>query len=180
MKFCEKCNTKLVKINLELKCQKCDDLSQITENKKNGTMDSSFPFEINQYYSQKNIRGTLSCHSIHGINFNKEKKFFTLLRNAHKLLPNQKNVYLDKYDSETGLYHYIGMGTTGDQTMIGLNLQLSNSKESNIKVHLFWQYNVGSDHQYMGIVQVENTQEIIQSDKNGKDRKVLNFILRSI
>ncbi len=185
MKFCEKCSAKLVNVNLELKCKNCDELPQIIKNntiddKIVAMSDDSFLFEVNQYYSQKTIRKTLSCHNIHGINFNKARRFFTLLRNAHKLLPNQKNVYLDRYDSESGLYHYIGMGTTGDQTLVGLNLALSNSKKNNIPVHLFWQHNVGSDHQYIGKLQVESTKKIIQPDKNEKNRKVINFTLRVV
>ena len=108
MKFCEKCDAKLIQVNLELKCKKCDELPEISKNTTMGDKieaisEGSFPFEIDQYYPQKIIRKTLSCHNIHGINFNKERKFFTLLRNAHKLLSNQKNVYLDRYDSESKL-----------------------------------------------------------------------------
>ena len=32
MKFCDKCGSKLIETKVGLKCQKCDDLSQILEN----------------------------------------------------------------------------------------------------------------------------------------------------
>jgi len=95
------------------------------------------PFEINQYYIQKDIRKTLNCHRQFGISFIQENNSFVILRNAHKLLPNQSNVYLDRYDSESGMYYYVGKGTTGDQTLTGSNLLLANSKENNQEIHLF-------------------------------------------
>ena len=138
------------------------------------------PFEINQYHVQKDIRKTLNCHPRFGINFIQEHNSFVILRNAHKLLPNQSNVYLDRYDSESKLYYYIGKGTTGDQTLTGSNLSLANSKENNQEIHLFWQHNNGSNHQYIGIVQVEKVQEEIQPGAKGEKRKVLVYTLRPI
>ena len=183
MTFCEKCGKLKTKTSIGLKCQKCDDLSQIpennvTENKIGILSDDSFPFELNKRYSQGVIRDILDCHPQFGISLNKKYNFFVLIRNAHKLIPNQSNVYLDRYDPEAELYYYTAKGTTGNQKLTGNNLALSHSKENNQKVHLFWERINGSDHHYVGLVQVENVIEEIQRDKEGNDRNVYVFTLK--
>ena len=104
--------------------------------------------------------------------------FFVLIRNAHKLIPNQNNVYLDRYDPESGLYYYVGKGTTGDQQLTGSNLALLDSKENNQTIHLFWERIHGSDHYYVGLVEVENVHKEDQLDKDGDNRKVLVYTLK--
>ncbi len=182
LKFCEKCDSKLIRTKIGLKCQKCDDLSQIkehvTENKIGTLSDDSFPFELNQRYLQRDIRNKLDCHPQFGINFNEKYNFFVLIRNAHKLIPNQTNVYLDRYDPESGLYYYVGRGTTGDQQLTGSNLYLYNSKENNQKIHLFWERIHGSDHYYVGLVEVENVHQEEQLDVEDDKRKVFVYTLK--
>ena len=140
-----------------------------------------FPFELNQRYIQKDIRKTLGCHPQFGISYNEKYNFFVLIRNAHKLIPNQDNVYLDRHDSKSGLYYYTARGTTGNQTQLtGNNLALSKSKENNQTVHLFWEKINGSDHYYIGKVQVENVIEETQRDKEDKVRNVFVYTLKPI
>lgn len=183
LEFCEKCNSKLIRTIEGAKCPKCDDLSQIDENKINekhvdALSKDFFPFELNKRYTQGIIRKTLDCHPQFGINYNKKYNFFILIRNAHKLIPNQDNVYLDRYDPESGLYYYIARGTTGDQKLSGNNLELSHSKENNQKIHLFWEKINGSDHYYIGTVEVENVSMETQIDKEGKSRNVFVYTLK--
>lgn len=183
LKYCPKCESVLKHTPEGLKCGRCDDLSQIFKNKINenelGVLsDDSFPFEKNQRYLQKDIRKKLDCHPQFGISFNEKYNFFVLIRNAHKSIPNQDNVYLDRFDPESGLYYYTGKGTTGNQKLTGNNLALLKSKENNQKVHLFWEKINGSDHYYLGEVQVDDVNPEPQRDKKGDDRDVILYTLK--
>ena len=113
-----------------------------------------------------------------GINPQKELKIIVLFRNAHVLKPNQTNIYLDRHDKGTGMYRYVGKGLIDNQTLTGDNGLLKKSAEFNYTVHLFWQQNANSDHQYVGEVTVDDVVSEKQSDKNGKSRNVYVFLLK--
>lgn len=185
MKFCSNCESRLVETSEGLKCPKCDDLSQIPpkqlESNKIGELsDTSFPFEKGKYYRAGNIRIALECNKQTGINFNNKRNFLTLLRYAHKPLANRSNPYLDRYESESDAYYYVGQGITGDQTLTGVNLKLAKSDDTNTPIHLFWQHNFNSEHQYIGEMKLEGYEQKIQNDADGKKRKVYVFTLKSI
>ena len=114
-----------------------------------------------------------------GINYNKEGNFLVLFMNAHELTGNT-NPYHDYYESETGLYHYTGKGKKGEQTLAGINGILEKANENDITIHFFMQQNVKSNHQYMGKVKLEKTMLTIQPDRNSKNRKVYEFLLKPI
>jgi hypothetical protein len=173
----------LIETTLGQKCSKCNDLSEIPktsvhENKIGILSHNSFPFEQNKYYTSPDIREALDCDKQSGISYNKNFNFLTLIRYAHKLEPNTTNPYLDVYYS--GYYHYVGKGATGDQTLNGINGILKNSKNTGTKIHLFWQHNPNSDHQYVGQVNLEKYEPQTQPDKNGDDRNVWVFTLKPI
>jgi hypothetical protein len=184
LKFCEKCDSKLIETSIGLKCPKCDDLSQIpkktTSENKIGTLSrDSFPFEKNLDYKAPNIRNALNCDKQSGISYNKNYNFLTLLRYAHKLEPNSSNPYLDEY--KDGKYFYVGKGSTGNQTITsGVNEKLANSKQTGTKIHLFWQKYSNSDHQYVGEMNLEGQEPKTQPGKDGNDRTVYVFTLKSI
>ncbi len=185
MKFCEKCDSKLIETTSGSKCPKCDDLSQIPkkdifENKIGILSHDSFPFEKNRYYKAPNIRNALRCEKQSGISYNEDYNFLTLLRYAHKHDPNTSNPYLDYYDVKSGNYYYVGKGTIGNQSLTGVNEKLSNTKESEAKVHLFWQHASNSNHQYIGEMNVQGCEEKTQLGSNRLPRKVYVFTLNSI
>lgn len=179
MQFCNNCGTILLRKD-DFRCIKCnpsknDNLEIINDNK---VSDSSFPYVKNQYYVQKEIRTNLGTDMMSGISWDKTRTFLVLFRNARKPEPKQSNVYHDKFDRESGLYHYTGKGRTGDQTLSGINGELKNSKNNKIKVHLFWQYNFNSNHQYVGEVEVIETKQDLQPDSSGNNRRVHVFLLK--
>ncbi len=45
-----------------------------------------------------------------GINYNQNGNFLVLFMNAHDIKSQKNNPYLDKFDPQTGLYHYTGKG----------------------------------------------------------------------
>ncbi len=185
MQFCEKCDSKLTKTASGPKCPKCDDLSQIpkkirAENKIDDLLNDSFPFEKNHYYKSQNIRRTLCCHRQHGINYNEDYNFITILKHAHRDNPNPSNPYLDKYDEKSGNYYYSGKGTKGNQSLTGANGKLANAKYSRTKIHLFWQYDINSDHKYIGEMKMQEYERKIQLGSDELSRKVYVFTLSSI
>jgi len=181
MKWCPICNSKQFKTSDGLKCRKCDNYNPNEKKIISKTVYSdneSFPYVKNEYYVQKEIRNRFGLGLMTGINPKKELGIIVIFRNAHILKPNQTNIYLDKFDAETGIYRYVGKGLIGDQSDTGDNGILKNSKETNLSVHLFWQQNANSDHQYVGKVSVEDVISEKQPDKNGKSRDVLIFLLK--
>ena len=183
MEFCGICKSKKFRTSDGFKCKTCDDYNRDTKKVTKKPVYSEnglFPYVKNEYYVQKDIRKRLGLGLMTGINPNKDLRIIVLFRNAHVLKPNQTNVYLDRYDKETGIYSYVGKGLIGDQTLDGDNGLLKNHTQNNYKVHLFWQHNSNSDHQYVGEVTVEDVIPDIQPDKNGQNRKVFVFLLKLI
>jgi len=188
LRFCDTCDSKLIKTRIGEKCPKCDKeiIKQVETIEKNQdnipkyTLGQDFPFEKNEHYRQKDIRNSLGCSLMSGINFNKEGNFLVIFMNAHNLKKSQNNPYHDYYDSETGLYHYIGRGKEGHQTLTSVNEYVATSNENNTIIHFFVQRNLGSDHMYVGKVKLEKVIPSIQTDVKSKPRKVYEFLLRPI
>lgn len=181
MKFCDNCQSKLFKTSDGYKCQKCDNFNPNEKKvirKSIYSDNESFPYVKDEYYVQREIRKRLNLGLMAGINPNKELRIIVLFRNAHILKPNQTNIYLDRFDEETGIYQYVGKGLIGDQTFDGDNGLLKNANENNFTVHLFWQQNANSNHKYVGEVSVADVVLDSQYDKNNKMRKVFVFLLK--
>jgi hypothetical protein len=185
LKFCNECDSKLILTKAGNKCPKCDEvelkeLSKTPEDKKIDlyTYDD-FPFEKGSYYLQKDIRKKLGCGMVAGINYNTYGNFLVIFMNAHTY-SQDVNPYLDRYEQETNLYHYTGKGKTGDQTLTGVNARVVNSNVDNTDIHFFRQYNIGSNHQYVGLVKLEKIIQNIQPDDSGRNRKVYEFLLKPI
>ena len=180
MKFCNTCSSKLFETPDGPKCKQCDDHTPNEKIVRNRVYseDESFPYVKNEYYEHKEICKRLGFSLMPGINLNKNLRKIILFRNAHVLKPNQTNIYSDRYDPETGIYYYVGRGLTGDQTLGGDNGYLKNSIDLGYTVHLFWQQNANSEHQYVGEVTVNEIISEIQPDKGGKPRNVYVFLLK--
>ena len=168
------------------KCPQCDKeelekIIEMSEKQKKATIynEINFPFEKEQYYLQKDVRKKLGCGLMAGINYNKNGNFLVIFMNAHDPR-SQNNPYIDRFDSQTGLYHYTGKGKKGNQTLTGTNEHLANSSKNNIDIHFFEQQNVGSNHKYVGLVKLEKIIQNIQPDEWGQNRKVYEFLLRKI
>jgi hypothetical protein len=185
MKFCDKCDSKIIETTDGSKCPKCDDLSQIPKkhlirNKIGVLSKDSFPFEKNLYYKAPSIRNALCCDKQSGISHNEDYDFLTLLRYAHKHDPNARNPYLDWYDEKSGNYYYVGKGVNGDQSLTGVNEKLANAKETGTKIHLFWQHAINSDHQYIGQMNMQTYDQKTQPGSNKIIRKDYVFTLNLI
>ena len=188
MKFCPKCDSVITKKKNEEYCSKCDKetLEKIKEDSKKETKlysDSAyedFKFEKNQSYKAPMVRKRFGLGLMTGINYVSEGNFLIIFMSAPDPKASQNNPYHDRFDSETGLYHYTGRGLKGDQKLTGANQILYESNETNTVIHFFRQYHKGEPHEYMGKVKLEKTISSIQPDKHSKNRKVFEFLLRPI
>jgi len=187
LKFCDTCDSKLIKTTKGEKCPKCNkdeikSIVEISEREKKAIIYSheNFPFVKGQYYLQKDVRAKLGLSPMAGINYNVNGNFLVLFMNAHDLNSQKNNPYIDRFDSQTGLYHYTGKGKKGDQTLTGANDRLAGSTNNRTDTHLFKQQNVGSNHQYVGLVKLKEIIQNTQPDEHGKNRKVYEFILRQL
>lgn len=202
MKFCDSCNSKLINTLKVEKCPKCDkeeleSIIELTENEKKEIKSiielnknekkaiiyslENFPYEKEQYYLQKDVRKTLGLGPMSGINYNKNGNFIVLFMSAHDLSSQKNNhPYTDIFDSQTGLYHYTGRGTKGDQTLTGANEHLASSSNNSTDVHLFKQQESKNKHQYVGLVKLEKIIPSTQLDGHGKNRKVYQFLLKQL
>lgn len=140
----------------------------------------SFPFETNMYYKAPNIRNALRCDQRSGISYNEDYNFLTLLRYAHTYDPNNSNPYLDYYDEKSGNYYYVGKGSTGDQSLTGVNEKLANASNIGTKIHLFWQHAANSEHQYIGQVTMQGYKPKTQLGSDKLPRQVYVFTLKPI
>jgi len=180
LEFCEKCGKLKMKTSVGLKCEKCDDLSQIpkkvTENKTEILSDGSFPFEKEKYYEQNLIR-KLIAHPQWGIYHNQEGDYWVIIKNKKS----ETNTYDDRMDKD-GLYRYTGQGLSGDQNPDSANnLGLKNAESNGQKIHLFWQDNQNSKHKYIGEVKVVKTDDDEkQRGADGYPRNVIVFTLLPI
>ena len=139
------------------------------------TPDSSFPFEITKYYEQKLIRKLIG-HTQWGISHNKEGNYWVIIKNKKS----NSNTYYDRIDKD-GLYRYTGQGLSGDQNPDSANnLGLKNAESNGQKIHLFWQNNQNSDHQYIGEVKVMKINDEEQRGVDGIPRNVIVFTLQPV
>lgn len=168
------------------KCPKCDkeelkNIIEMLEKQKKAIIHNNvnFPFEKGQYYLQKDVRKNLGCGLMTGINYIKSGNFLVIFMNAHDS-KSQNNPYIDRFDSQTALYHYTGRGKKGNQTLTAANKRLADSNKNNTNIHFFEQQNVGSNHKYVGLVKLEKIIQNIQPDEWGQNRKVYEFLLQKI
>ena len=145
----------------------------------------NFPFTPGEFYEHDDIWPKLKIGNAGGIRPSDENKIVVLFWNA----PNEKrddtsdsmsNIYLDRYDQESGLIYYTGKGQEGDQTLNGYNGRIANAKQNGDTIHFFRQYQARHPRQYMGEVEFVEYSVERQPDKNGNERNVYLFILKPL
>tara|TARA_B100001123_G_scaffold697_1_gene943 strand:- start:728 stop:3151 length:2424 start_codon:yes stop_codon:yes gene_type:complete len=148
-------------------------------------------FKIGQFYHHDEIWKPLNLGWAGGIRASAKNKLVILFWNARS--PNLQrdrddefarvNIYEDHFDSKTGLYHYIGEGQVGDQKLesgSGGNKRIVKAKEIGRTIHLFHQHEYDGKHEYLGEVELVETQTTRQNDIDGNDREVFVFLLKPI
>ena len=145
----------------------------------------SFPFIPGQFYNHDDIWPKLKIGNRGGIRPSNENKIVVIFWNARNEKQNDtsdsmSNIYLDRYDQESGLIYYTGEGQEGDQTLGGNNGRIANAKQNGDEIHLFRQYQARHPRQYMGEVELVDYSVERQPDKNGNERNVYLFILKPL
>ena len=146
-------------------------------------------FKKGEFYHRDIIRQKLDLGFSGGIRSSVKNNLVILFWNAPSDSVNQTdsefapNIYQDSFNSETGLYHYIGEGQVGDQTLdsgSGGNKRIVNAKEQGRTIHLFHQHDKKGKHEYLGQVELVDTKKERQPDVNENDREVLVFLLKPV
>lgn len=90
-----------------------------------------------------------------------------------------KDFYKDEWKGD--IFHYTGMGLTGDQDKnYSQNKTLTNSKSNGVEVHLFEVFSSGQ-YTYQGIFELaDKPYEQIQKGQSGNNRKVVIFPLKLV
>lgn len=125
--------------------------------------------EINEVLNNQQIREIFLCSSQGGMRKSNRTNSLTLISDKTKL-------YDDRIIGD--IYHYTGMGQSGDQKMKGQNLTLAESNQNGVEIH-FFEVLKPKEYTYRGEVQLagEPYQEL-QKDRDGRQRMVWVFPLR--
>lgn len=127
------------------------------------------PLAINEVINNKQLCEIFLCSPQGGIRKSNRTNTLTLISDKTKL-------YDDKAVDK--IYHYTGMGQSGDQKMSGQNLTLAQSNSNGVEVH-FFEVMKKKEYTYRGQVELagEPYQEK-QKDQDGLLRLVWVFPLR--
>lgn len=96
--------------------------------------------------------------------------------NTLTLISDKTKLYDDRVDGD--IYHYTGMGQSGDQKMAGQNLTLAESDRNGVEIH-FFEVMRPREYTYLGKVELEGEPyQDRQKDQDGRQRLVWIFPLR--
>ena len=129
------------------------------------------PIQINEVINNQQLCEIFLCAPQGGMRRSNRTNTLTLISDKTK-------IYDDKLIGD--IYHYTGMGQSGDQKMSGQNKTLAESNKNEVEIHFF---EVLQPRQYTYRGQVELTGEPYQEtqpDKDGHRRIVCVFPLRLI
>lgn len=127
------------------------------------------PLAINEVINNQQLCEVFLCAPQGGMRKSNRTNTLTLISDKTKL-------YDDKVVGD--IYHYTGMGQSGDQKMSGQNLTLAESDNNGVEVHFF---EVMKPREYTYRGQVELAGEPYQGqqkDQDGRERLVWIFPLR--
>lgn len=100
----------------------------------------------------------------------------SLRTNSLTLISDKTKLYDDQVLGD--IYHYTGMGQSGDQKMSGQNLTLAESNHNEVEIHFFEVIN-SKEYTYRGQVELAGKPyQAQQKDQDGRQRLVWIFPLR--
>jgi hypothetical protein len=136
-------------------------------------------FKIGQFYHHKKIFQTISgIGAGGGIRPGRYFPIIVVFRRIQK--KDEENVYDDKYDEKTGIFHYNARGSGGaEQLEISQNQEIVNAKENGKTIIFFNQHEYGGEYEYLGEVELVGTTTEKQLD-NGKYVEKLILLLKPV
>ncbi|MEH6849438.1 HNH endonuclease [Bacillus pseudomycoides] len=127
------------------------------------------PLAINEVVNNQQLCEVFLCAPQGGMRKSNRTNTLTLISDKTKL-------YDDRVEGE--IYHYTGMGQTGDQKMSGQNLTLAESDQNGVEIH-FFEVMKQREYTYRGQVELEGAPyQGQQKDQDGRQRLVWIFPLR--
>jgi len=127
------------------------------------------PLEINEIVNNQQLSEVFLCAPQGGMRKSNRTNTLTLISDKTKL-------YEDKVVGD--IYHYTGMGQSGDQKMSGQNLTLAESDSNGVEVH-FFEVIKPKEYTYRGQVELAGEPyQDQQKDQDGRLRLVWIFPLR--
>ena len=132
-------------------------------------MSMTRPLAINEVLNNQQLREVFLCAPQGGMRRSIRTNSLTLISDKTKL-------YDDRVIED--IYHYTGMGQTGDQKMSGQNLTLAESNQNGVEIH-FFEVMKPREYTYRGQVQLAGEPyKAQQKDQDGRQRLVWIFPLR--
>lgn len=132
-------------------------------------MTLTHPLAINEGLNNQQLCEVFLCAPQGGMRRSIRTNSLTLISDKTKL-----------YDDQVvgDIYHYTGMGQSGDQKMSGQNLTLAESNRNGVEIH-FFEVMKPKEYTYRGQVELAGEPyEAQQKDQNGRQRLVWVFPLR--
>lgn len=127
------------------------------------------PVVINNVITNQELREIFLCAPQGGMRKSNRTNTLTLISDKTKL-----------YDDRIigNVYHYTGMGQSGDQKMSGQNLTLAESRSNGVELH-FFEVMKPKEYTYRGQVELAGEPyQDKQKDQNGRERLVWIFPLQ--
>ncbi|WP_377279142.1 HNH endonuclease [Planococcus dechangensis] len=125
--------------------------------------------ELNEVLNNQQLCEVFLCAPQGGMRKSNRTNSLTLISDKTKL-------YDDRVVGD--VYHYTGMGQSGDQKMSGQNLTLAESYQNGVEIH-FFEVLTSREYTYRGQVQLAGKPyKTEQKDRNGRQRLVWIFPLR--
>ena len=127
------------------------------------------PLIINEIVNNQELCEVFLCAPQGGMRKSNRTNTLTLISDKTKL-------YDDRVVGD--IYHYTGMGQTGDQKMAGQNLTLAESESNGVEIH-FFEVMKPREYTYRGQVELAGEPyQDQQKDQDGRQRLVWVFPLR--
>lgn len=125
--------------------------------------------QINDVVNNQELQKIFLCAPQGGMRKSNRTNTLTLISDKTKL-------YEDRIIGD--IYHYTGMGQSGDQKMSGQNLTLAESNHNGVEIH-FFEVMKPKEYTYRGLVQLAGEPyQDKQADQFGKQRLVWIFPLK--
>jgi hypothetical protein len=127
------------------------------------------PLAINEVVNNQQLCEVFLCAPQGGMRKSNRTNTLTLISDKTKL-------YDDRVVGD--IYHYTGMGQSGDQKMAGQNLTLAESDHNGVEIH-FFEVMKPREYTYRGQVELAGEPyQDQQKDQDGRQRLVWIFPLR--
>ena len=131
---------------------------------------------INRVYSNQEIMNIFNCSGQGGIRVSNKNKTIALISNLVRR--SETNPYKDEHIDSSGRITYTGTGTSGDQSVKGLNGRIAESRTNGYRIFYFEVYK-NNEYTFKGEFILDDEPYFVNElDIYGNSRKVIKFKLK--